>query len=66
MFVICLNVLEASLTNSVDPDQILDQHRLTQNLDHSGKSATIRESNHGSGVCKEHYALYYDKSLNVS
>ena len=21
---------------------------------HSGKSATIRESNHGSGVCKEH------------
>ena len=26
---------------------------------HSGKSATIRESNHGSGVCKEHYAYYY-------
>ena len=25
----------------------------------SGKSATIRESNHGSGVCKEHYAYYY-------
>ena len=25
----------------------------------SGKSATIRKSNHGSGVCKEHYALYY-------
>ena len=25
-------------------------------LFHSGKSATIRESNHGSGVCKEHYA----------
>ena len=23
---------------------------------HSGKSATIRESDHGSGVCKEHYA----------
>ena len=23
---------------------------------HSGKSATIRESNHGLGVCKEHYA----------
>ena len=22
---------------------------------HSGKSATIRESNNGSGVCKEHY-----------
>ena len=26
---------------------------------HSGKSATIRESNHGLGVCKEHYAKYY-------
>ena len=26
---------------------------------HSGNSATIRESNHGSGVCKKHYALYY-------
>ena len=24
---------------------------------HSGKSATIQESNNGSGVCKEHYAL---------
>ena len=23
---------------------------------HSGKSATIRESNHGSGACKKHYA----------
>ena len=23
---------------------------------HSRKSATIRESNHGSSVCKEHYA----------
>ena len=23
---------------------------------HSGKSAKIRESNHGSGICKEHYA----------
>ena len=23
---------------------------------HSGKSVTIRESNHGSGVCKEHNA----------
>ena len=22
--------------------------------DHSGKSATIRESNHGLGVCEEH------------
>ena len=26
---------------------------------HLGKSATIRESNHGLGVCKEHYAKYY-------
>ena len=26
---------------------------------HSGKSTTFRESNHGSGVYKEHYALYY-------
>ena len=26
---------------------------------HSGKSATIQESNHGSGVCKKHYAYYY-------
>ena len=25
----------------------------------SGKSATIRESNHGSCIYKEHYALYY-------
>ena len=24
-----------------------------------GKSATFRQSNHGSGVCKEHYAQYY-------
>ena len=27
-----------------------------QELNDSGKSATIRESNHGSGVCKEHFA----------
>ena len=26
---------------------------------HSGKSATIRKSIHGSGVCKEHYAYYF-------
>ena len=25
-------------------------------VDHSGQSAAIRESNHSSGVCKEHYA----------
>ena len=28
-------------------------------LYHSGKSATIRESNHGSSVCKEHQAYYH-------
>ena len=28
-------------------------------LFHSGKSATIPESNHGSDVRKEHYAQYY-------
>ena len=28
-------------------------------LAHSGKSVTIRESNHASGVYKEHYAKYY-------
>ena len=27
-----------------------------QCLIHLGKSATIQESNHDSGVCKEHYA----------
>ena len=26
---------------------------------HLGKSATFRESNQGSGVCKEHCAWYY-------
>ena len=26
---------------------------------HSGKSLTIPESNHASGVYKEHYTLYY-------
>ena len=26
---------------------------------HPGKSATIRESNHGSDVCKAHYAQHY-------
>ena len=28
-------------------------------LAHSGKSATIPESNHGSGVFKEHYSAKY-------
>ena len=31
-------------------------HHFFAKLHHSGKSATIRESNHGSGVCMEHYA----------
>ena len=26
---------------------------------HSGKPASIRDSNHGSGVCKEHYVWCY-------
>ena len=32
---------------------------------HSGKSATIRESNHDSGVCKVHYALYYVPKISI-
>ena len=32
---------------------------------HSGKSATIRESNHGSGVCKEHYPSYYVSKSSI-
>ena len=33
---------------------------------HSGKFATIRESNPGSGVCKEHCAKYYEpKNSNL-
>ena len=31
----------------------------------SGKSATIRESNHGSGVCKEHYPQYYAPKSSI-
>ena len=34
-------------------------------LMHSGKSATIRESNHGSGVGKEHYAWYYEPKSSI-
>ena len=34
--------------------------------DHTGKSATIRESNPGSGVLKEHYAYYYVPKSFVS
>ena len=30
-----------------------------RSLSQSGKPVTIRESNHGSGVCKEHYVKYY-------
>ena len=32
---------------------------------HSGKFATIRESNHGSGVCNGHYALYYEPKSSI-
>ena len=32
---------------------------------HSGKSATIRESNHGSGVCKEHYVSYHVSKSSI-
>ena len=32
---------------------------------HSGKSATIRESNHGSGVSKEHYAKHYVPKCSI-
>ena len=31
----------------------------------SGKSATIRESNHGLGVCKEHYTKYYVPKCSI-
>ena len=31
----------------------------------SGKSATIRESNHGSGVWKDHYAKYFVPKSSV-
>ena len=32
---------------------------------HSGKSVTIRESNHASGVYKEHYAQYYVRKSSI-
>ena len=37
---------------------VLNRFRVmyTLHIAHYGKSATIPESNHGSGVCKEHYA----------
>ena len=35
------------------PNMVADE------MSHSGKSVTIRESNHGSDVCKEHYAQQY-------
>ena len=43
---------------------VIDSRGTLQSLDntlcyHSGKSAIIRESNHVSGVCEEHYAQYY-------
>ena len=31
----------------------------------SGKFATIRESNHGSGVCKERYAKFYVQKSSI-
>ena len=34
----------------------IDGTNLSDHIVQSGKSATIWESNHGSGVCKEHYA----------
>ena len=40
---------------SLNGNHIELQHRRA----HSGKSATIRESNHGSCVYKEHFAKYY-------
>ena len=33
---------------------------------HSGKSATIRESNHGSGLCKEHLNWFQVVQINNS
>ena len=35
-------------------------------MTHSGKFATIRESNHGSGACKELYAQYYVPKSSIS
>ena len=35
------------------------------NLGHSGKSVTIQEVNHGSGICKEHYAKYYELKSSI-
>ena len=32
----------------------IQTYTLADTLGHSGKSTTIRESNHGSGVCREH------------
>ena len=43
-------MLKGWLETRSDCDQLLMEYC------QSGKSATIRESNHGSGVCKEHYA----------
>ena len=36
-----------------------------QHLNHSGKSATIQESNYGLGACKEPYALYYAQKSSI-
>ena len=34
-------------------------------LQHSGKSTTIRDSNHGSCVCKEYYVQYYVQKSSI-
>ena len=34
-------------------------------IKHSGKSVTIQESNHGSGVYMEHYAQYYVQKSSI-
>ena len=37
-------------------EQMVTDRKQVQLPQHSGNSATIQESNHGSGVCKENYA----------
>ena len=42
----------------------MERHDFEQ-TGHSGKSATIRESNNGSGVCKEHYEKNYVPKCSI-
>ena len=49
-----LHTLACNNKTASEYDQEMPQSQTMTN--HSGKSATIRESNHGSGVCKELYA----------